>query len=131
MSDKIPNMDFDADEVIEDFKSKFKWPSSNEVEVVVRPPKVALKLLLSFIITAVIGAGAYYMMLPAMNFKSTDFYIFWFVIIAVFCGVFYVLCGARTKIERREYCKKRSVFPIVLVAMMLLVMVVHHMLVWH
>lgn len=124
MSDKIPNMDFDADEVIEDFKSKFKWPSSNEVEVVVRPPKVALKLLLSFIITAVIGAGAYYMMLPAMNFKSTDFYIFWFVIIAVFCGVFYVLCGARTKIERREYCKKRSIFPIVLVAMMLLVMVV-------
>lgn len=124
MSDKIPNMDFDADEVIDDFKSKFKWPSSNEVEVVVRPPKVALKLLLSFIITAVIGAGAYYMMLPAMNFKSTDFYIFWFVIIAVFCGVFYVLCGARTKIERREYCKKRSVFPIVLVAMMLLVMVV-------
>lgn len=124
MSDKIPNMDFDADEVIEDFKSKFKWPSSNEVEVVVRPPKVALKLLLSFIITAVIGAGAYYMMLPAMNFKSTDFYIFWFVIIAVFCGVFYVLCGARTKIERREYCKKRSVFPIILVAMMLLVMVV-------
>lgn len=124
MSDKIPNMDFDADEVIEDFKSKFKWPSSNEVEVVVRPPKVALKLLLSFIITAVIGAGAYYVMLPAMNFKSTDFYIFWFVIIAVFCGVFYVLCGARTKIERREYCKKRSVFPIVLVAMMLLVMVV-------
>ena len=124
MSDKIPNMDFDADEVIEDFKSKFKWPSSNEVEVVVRPPKVALKLLLSFIITAVIGAGAYYVMLPAMNFKSTDFYTFWFVIIAVFCGVFYVLCGARTKIERREYCKKRSVFPIVLVAMMLLVMVV-------
>ena len=124
MSDKIPNMDFDADEVIEDFKSKFKWPSSNEVEVVVRPPKVALKLLLSFIITAVIGAGAYYMMLPAMNFKSTDFYTFWFVIIAVFCGVFYLLCGARTKIERREYCKKRSVFPIVLVAMMLLVMVV-------
>lgn len=124
MSDKIPNMDFDADEVIEDFKSKFKWPSSNEVEVVVRPPKVALKLLLSFIITAVIGAGAYYMMLPAMNFKSTDFYTFWFVIIAVFCGVFYVLCGARTKIERREYCKKRSIFPIVLAAMMLLVMVV-------
>ena len=124
MSDKIPNMDFDADEVIEDFKSKFKWPTSNEVEVVVRPPKVALKLLLSFIITAVIGAGAYYMMLPAMNFKSTDFYTFWFVIIAVFCGVFYVLCGARTKIERREYCKKRSIFPIVLVAMMLLVMVV-------
>ena len=124
MSDKIPNMDFDADEVIEDFKSKFKWPSSNEVEVVVRPPKVALKLLLSFVITAVVGAGAYYIMLPAMNFKSTDFYTFWFVIIAVFCGVFYVLCGARTKIERREYCKKRSIFPIVLVAMMLLVMVV-------
>ena len=43
MSDKIPNMDYDADEVIGSFKSKFKWPSSNEVEVVVKPPKVGLK----------------------------------------------------------------------------------------
>ncbi len=122
MSEKIPNMDFDADEVIDSFKSKFKWPSSDEVEVVVKPPKVGLKLLISLLITLVVGAGVYYMMIPAMNFKSTDFYTFWFIIIAIFCASFYFLCGANKKIERREYCKKRSIFPIVLVVMMLIVM---------
>ena len=124
MSDKIPNLDYDADEVIGSFKSKFKWPSNNDVEVVVKPPKVGLKLLISFIITAIAGGVLYYLTIPAMNFKSTDFYIFWFALIAIFCASFYFLCGANKKVERREYCKKRAIYPIVLVAMMLIVMAV-------
>lgn len=123
MSDKMPNMDYDADEVIENFKSKFKWPSHDEVEVVVKPPKVGLKLLISFLITVVVGAGAYYMMIPAFNLKSTDFYVFLFVLIALFVGSFFFLIGARTKIERKEYFKKRSIIPIVLVAVLVVVMV--------
>ena len=122
MSDKIPNMDYDADEVIGNFKSKFKWPSSSDVEVVVKPPKAGLKFLISFIITAVAGGVLYYLTIPAMNFKSTDFYTFWFALIAIFCASFYFLCGANKKVERREYCKKRSIYPIVLVVMMLIVM---------
>ena len=124
MSNKIPNMDFDADEVIGGFKSKFKWPSSSDVEVVVKPPKVGLKFLISFIITAVAGGVLYYLTIPAMNFKSTDFYTFWFALIAIFCASFYFLCGANKKVERREYCKKRAIYPIVLVVMMLIVMAV-------
>lgn len=85
MSDKIPNMDYDADEVIENFKSKFKWPTkSTDVEVVVTPPKLPLKILISFLITAIVGFGVYYMMIPALNFKSTDFYVFLLILIAVF-----------------------------------------------
>ena len=122
MSDKIPNMDYDADEVIGNFKSKFKWPSSSDVEVVVKPPKAGLKFLISFLITAVAGGVLYYLTIPAMNFKSTDFYTFWFALIAIFCVSFYFLCGANKKVERREYCKKRAIYPIVLVAMMLIVM---------
>lgn len=122
MSDKIPNMDYDADEVIGNFKSKFKWPSSSDVEVVVKPPKAGLKFLISFIITAIAGGVLYYLTIPAMNFKSTDFYTFWFALIAIFCASFYFLCGANKKVERREYCKKRSIYPIVLVVMMLIVM---------
>ena len=87
MSDKIPNMDYDADEVIENFKSKFKWPTkSTDVEVVVTPPKLPLKILISFLITAIVGFGVYYMMIPALNFKSTDFYVFLLILIAVFCA---------------------------------------------
>lgn len=124
MSDKIPNLDYDADEVIENFKSKFKWPSSDDVEIAVKPPKLALKLLVSFLATVVIGAGVYYMMLPAINLKSSDFYTFVILLIAVFCGCFFILIGAGKKIERKEYFKKRSIVPIIMIGVLLVVMVV-------
>ena len=124
MSDKIPNLDYDADEVIENFKSKFKWPSSDDVEIAVKPPKLALKLLISFLATVVIGAGVYYMMLPAINLKSSDFYTFVILLIAVFCGCFFILIGAGKKIERKEYFKKRSIVPIIMIGVLLVVMVV-------
>ena len=124
MSDKIPNLDYDADEVIENFKSKFKWPSSDEIEIAVKPPKLALKLLLSFLTTVVVGAAAYYIMIPALNFKSPDFYTFFILLIAVFSGSFYLFIGAGKKVERKEYFKKRSIVPIIMVAVLVVVMVV-------
>ena len=124
MSDKIPNLDYDADEVIENFKSKFKWPSSDEIEIAVKPPKLALKLLLSFLMTVVVGAVAYYIMIPALNFKSPDFYTFFILLIAVFTGSFYLFIGAGKKVERKEYFKKRSIVPIIMVAVLVVVMVV-------
>lgn len=124
MSDKIPNLDYDADEVIENFKSKFKWPSSDEIEIAVKPPKLALKLLLSFLTTVVVGAVAYYIMIPALNFKSPDFYTFFILLIAVFTGSFYLFIGAGKKVERKEYFKKRSMVPIIMVAVLVVVMVV-------
>ena len=68
MSEQIPNMDYDADEVINDFKSKFKWPKKEEVDVVVKPEKVWLRLLISAVLTIIAGGIVYYMMLPALNF---------------------------------------------------------------
>lgn len=124
MSDKIPNLDYDADEVIENFKSKFKWPSSDEIEIAVKPPKLALKLLLSFLTTVVVGAVVYYIMIPALNFKSPDFYTFFILLIAVFTGSFYLFIGAGKKVERKEYFKKRSIVPIIMVAVLVVVMVV-------
>ena len=124
MSDKIPNLDYDADEVIENFKSKFKWPSSDEIEIAVKPPKLALKLLLSFLTTVVVGAVAYYIMIPALNFKSPDFYTFFILLIAVFTGSFYLFIGAGKKVERKEYFKKRSIVPIIMIAVLVVVMVV-------
>lgn len=124
MSDKIPNMDYDADEVIENFKSKFKWPSKDDVDVVVKPPKLGQKVLLSLLITILGGGIVYYIMIPALNFKSTDLYIFVFILIAIFMASFYLLIGATKKIERKEYFKKQSKFPIIIVGVLLLVMLI-------
>ena len=127
MADQIPNMDYDADEVIENFKSKFKWPSKDEVEVVVKPPKLGMKILLSCLVTIVISAVAYYAIYPAFNFKSGDLYTFIIGVIIVFCMSFFVLIGARTKIERKEYAKKQAKYPIIIVGVLIVVVIVGYL----
>ena len=124
MSDKMPNMDYDADEVIENFKSKFKWPSKEEVDVVVAPPQLGLKLIITTVLTIIASGALYYGMFPALNPKSSEFYMFIFGIIVIFMAIFSVVVGARTKIERKEYVKKKSIIPIALVFVILVVMVV-------
>lgn len=121
MSEQIPNMNYDADEVINDFKGRFKWPKTEEVQAVVKPPKIALKLLLSAVITVIAGGALYYMMLPALNFKDTDLYAFVLGLIALFYGSFAFLCKANKLVERREYIKKKSLVPIIMAAVIAVV----------
>ena len=122
MSEHIPNMDYDADEVINDFKSKFKWPKKDEVDVVVKPDKLWLRLLISALLTVVSGGVVYYMLLPALNFKDPNIYFFVFILMALFMLFFALVCKANKKIERREYVKKSSRVPIIIAAVLLVVM---------
>ena len=127
MSDKIPDMDYNADEVIKDFKAKFKWPSNDDVKVVVKPKKLGIKILLSCIITLIISGAIYYIMYPALNFKSTDLYTFVIAIVAVFFFSFALLIGARKKVEAREYARKKSVIPVVIAVVILVVMLIGYL----
>lgn len=124
MSEKFPNMDYDADEVINDFKEKFKWPKADEVQAVVKPSKVWLRLLLSAIATVVAGGILYYMMLPAFNFKDSQMYVFIITLIVIFMAAFSVACRANKLIERKEYVKRKSVVPVIIVAVIVAVMAI-------
>lgn len=122
--DKMPNMDYDADEVINEFKEKIKWPKGEEVEAVVKPSKMPLRILISLLATVVFGGVAYYMMLPAINIHDTQFYMFLILLIAVFTVVFSLVCGANKRIERKEYVKKKSIIPLIIAGVIIVVMAV-------
>lgn len=124
MDNKIPNMDYDADEVINEFKERIKWPKNNEVTAVVKPGKMPLRILISFLITLVAGAALYYMMLPALNIHDTNMYIFLIILVAVFMVAFSLVCRANKKIERKEYVKKKSIVPLIIVAVIVVIMAV-------
>ena len=124
MSEKIPNYNYDADEVLNDFKSKFAWPKRDEVQAVVKPGKMPLRLLLCALITAVVGGIAYYMMLPALNVHDTQLYLFLILLVVVFAGSFFLVCRANKKAERLEYVKKMTLIPVVIVAVIAVVMLV-------
>lgn len=122
--DKMPNMDYDADEVINEFKEKIKWPKGEEVDAVVKPSKMPLRILISLLATVVFGGAAYYMMLPAINIHDTQFYMFLILLIAVFTVVFSLVCGANKRIERKEYVKKKSIIPLIIAGVIIVVMAV-------
>ena len=124
MSEKLPNMDYDADEVIGDFKSKFKWPKKDVVEVITKPEKLGIKLLASALLTIIAGGIAYYIMLPAMNFKDTQLYSFIILILALFMVFFALICKANKKIERREYIKRRAIVPAAIAVVLVVVMLI-------
>lgn len=123
-NNQIPNMDYDADEVINEFKEKIKWPKGEEVEAVVKPDKVPLRVLISLLITLVGGGIAYYMMLPAINIHDTQFYLFIVLLVAIFVASFAFVCRANKKVERKEYVKKKSLVPLIIVGIVLAVMAV-------
>ncbi len=124
MSEKMPNMDYDADEVINEFKEKIKWPKKNEVEAVVAPAKVPLRILIAFLITIIGGAILYYIMLPAINFKDSQMYIYLIALVALFVFGFYIACKANKMVERREYVKKKSFVPLIIIGVIVVVMAV-------
>ncbi|MDE6506202.1 MAG: CvpA family protein [Eubacterium sp.] len=124
MSEQFPNRDYDADEVINDFKEKFKWPKTNEVQAIVKPGKVWLRLLISAVATIIAGGVIYYMMLPALNFKDSQMYVFIIALIAVFMVSFSFACRANKMIERKEYVKKKSIIPVIMVIVLVAVMAI-------
>lgn len=124
MDNKLPNMDYDADEVINEFKEKIKWPKNKEVTAVVKPSKLPLRILLSLLITIVVGAAAYYMMLPALNIHDLQMYIFLILLVVVFMASFALVCRANKKVERKEYVKKKSLVPVIIIGVILVVMAV-------
>ncbi len=82
------------------------------------PKKAGLKLLISIIGTIIGGAITYYFMLPPLNFKSTDTYMFLATVIGIFVALLFVTSSAHIKPEYVPYVKKKSIVPVVLVGIL-------------
>ena len=81
-------------------------------EVVIPPDRKVLKIIISLIVTIIGGAVAYYMMLPALNFKSLDFYYFIAVVIAIYVAMIFLTSKAFIKPEYITYVKRQSIVPV-------------------
>ena len=73
------------------------------------------RVILSALITLVIGAAVYYFMLPPLNFKAIELYIYIGVILVSYIGVFGVLSKAYFRPEYMEYAKNKVKIPIALI----------------
>ncbi len=73
------------------------------------------RVIISALITLVIGAIVYYFMLPPLNFKAIELYIYIGVLLISYIGVFGVLSKAYFRPEYMEYAKNKVKVPIAMV----------------
>lgn len=90
----------------------------------VSPDKPGLKIIISLIVTIIGAAIAYYFMLPPLNFKSTELYMFIGLVIVIFIAVMAVLSGILKSPDYIPYVKKVSRVPIILIGVLVAVVAV-------
>ena len=96
-----------------------KKDGGGKKDIVIPPEKAALKIILSILCMIVFAAVAFYVMLPAINFKSYDFYIYIGLVAAsyvVFNGIF---TNVMNKPEYIPYVKKRAIVPGIIIGLLI------------
>lgn len=120
------NPDFDPDEIINDFKDKFSWVKNGkgEVEAQSKPGKTPLRIGISLLVTAVVSAIAYYIMLPPLNIHSVDTYVFIGLVLCIFMLSFFITSGALIKPKYKEYSKKVNRVPLIIIGLLAIVVLI-------
>lgn len=85
------------------------------------PDKAALRIIISIIGTVIGAAVAYYFMLPPLNFKSTDTYMYFGVVAVIFVVLLFITSGALAKPEYTEYVKRKSIVPVIFIAILVVI----------
>lgn len=88
--------------------------------IVIPPEKGGLKIALSIIGAAIVAVVAYYFLLPALNIKSYDFYLYIGIVFASFIALLTLLTRATSKPEYMPYVKKCSIVPGIVIGLLAL-----------
>ena len=79
------------------------------------------RVIISIVLTLVVGAVAYYAMLPALNFKAIELYVYIGMLIVAYIGIFGIASKAYFRPEYMEYAKNKVKIPIVLILILVAV----------
>lgn len=100
-------------------KVDFSGKSGGKKDIVIPPERAALKMILSILCTLAFAVIAFYVMLPAVNFKSYDFYLYLGLVAAsyvVFNGLF---ANVMMKPEYTPYVKKQAIVPGIVIGVLI------------
>lgn len=88
----------------------------------VEPAGSTLKrVLISLALTLVVAGVAYYFMLPALNFKAIELYVYIAIILVAYIGIFGIVSKAYFRPEYMEYAKNKVKIPIALILVLAVV----------
>lgn len=96
-----------------------KGGGSKRRRVVVIPPmKAGLRIVLSLLGSLITAILAFFFMLPAINFRSPDFYVYLLIVVASFVVLLYLLSNASKQTEFMPWVK-RTTMPAIAIAVVI------------
>ncbi len=99
-------------------KVDFSKKGASHKEIVIPPEKAGLKIVLSLLLTAVTAVLGFYFMLPAVNPKSYDFYIYLGAVAASYVVWNGILNKVTVKPEYTPYIKRRAIVPGIIIGIL-------------
>ena len=79
------------------------------------------RIAITLVITLVIAAVLYYLMLPALNFKAIEMYIWIAFSIIIFIGLYGISAGAYSRPEKMAAAKNKMKIPIIILIVMAII----------
>lgn len=82
------------------------------------PEKAGLKIVINILLTIIVAFIAYYLLLPPMNFKVIEFYIYFAVVFGAYILSSVLTTRVMLKPEYVPYVKKQATIPIILLVVL-------------
>lgn len=90
-------------------------------DVYIPPKNAKKKIAINIILTVIFAAVAYYLMIPALNFKAIEFYMYIAFVCLIYLGLTVFTSKLALHPEYTPYVKKRSVVPGIVIGVLALV----------
>ena len=99
-------------------KVDFSKKERGKKDVVIPPERAGLKIVLSLVLTLVFALIAFYVMLPALNPKSFDLYLYLGLVAASYVVFNALFVRLNSKPEYVPYVKRRALVPGILIGVL-------------
>ncbi|MDR1409921.1 MAG: CvpA family protein [Oscillospiraceae bacterium] len=96
-------------------------------DYIIAPEKPGLKLALSLIATLIAAAIGYYLYLPAINPKSSQFWLYLAGVVISFVVFLTIFSGAAKKPEYSPYVRRKSFIPVILVGVIVIITLIGYL----
>ncbi|HPP68002.1 MAG TPA: hypothetical protein PLU77_02825, partial [Clostridiales bacterium] len=84
-------------------------------ETVIPPERAGLKTFINILVTILTAVIAFYFMLPPVNFKAPEFYLYLLIVFGSYIASSAITSKAIVRPEYMPYVKRNSLVPIILI----------------
>jgi len=95
-----------------------------KTEVYIPPKNMVRKIVINILLTLVGAAIAYYLMIPALNFKAIELYMYIGIVCLIYVGLTVLSVKVAVHPEYNVYVKKRSRIPFAIIGLMVVICII-------